>query len=105
MVEVFLKERLKEASVLPLWLHPRSATAYEPRATEKACVWSWRELKSLGNTIGDEISGAGTKRRVLVLANRGFGGRLVTTETLNAALQVLNPEQTAAPHCHATAAI
>jgi gentisate 1,2-dioxygenase len=105
MVEKFLEDRFEEASVLTLWLHLRPATAYEPRATEKACVWSWRELKSLGNTIGDEISGAGTKRKVLVLANHGFGGRLVTTETLNAALQVLNPDETAAPHGHATAAI
>ena len=38
MVEVFLEERLKEASVLPLWLHLRRVTAYEPRPTEKPCM-------------------------------------------------------------------
>ena len=75
MVEVFLEERLKEASVLPLWLHLRRATAYEPRPTEKPCMWFWRELKSLGNTIGDEMSGVDAERRVLVLANPGFGRR------------------------------
>ena len=46
MVEVFLEERLKEASVLPLWLHLRRATAYEPRPTEKPCMWFLRELKT-----------------------------------------------------------
>ena len=64
MVEVFLEERLKEASVLPLWLHVRPATAYEPRATEKACVWAWRELKSLANTFGDEMGSIDQKKRL-----------------------------------------
>ena len=105
MVEGFLEERFKEASVLPLWLHVGPASAHEPRATEKACMWSWPELKSLGNTIGDEVSGVDAERRVLVLANPGFGGRLATTGTLNAALQVLNPDETAAPHRHTMATI
>ena len=52
MAEGLLDERFKEASVLPLWRHVGPASANEPRATEKACMWSWRELKSLGNTIG-----------------------------------------------------
>ena len=62
MVEVFLEERLKEASVLPLWLHLRRATAYEPRPTEKPCMWFWRELKSLGNAIGDVLGSIGPKK-------------------------------------------
>ena len=96
-----LEERFKEASVLPLWLHVRPASAHEPRPTEKPCMWSWRELKSLGNTIGD----VDAERRVLVIANPGFGGRLATTGALNAALQVLNPDETAVPHRHSMAAI
>ena len=105
MVEELLEERFKEASVLPLWLHVGPASASEPRPTEKPCMWSWSELKSLGNTIGDEINGKDAERRVLVLANPGFGGRLATTGTLNAALQVLNPDETAAQHRHSMAAI
>ena len=105
MAQGLLEKRFKEASVLPLLLHVRPATAHEPRPTEKVCIWSWHELKSLGNTIGDEISGVDAERRVLVLANSGFGGRLATTGTLNAALQVLNPDETAAPHHHTTATI
>ena len=77
MVEELLEERFKEASVLPLWLHVGPASAHKPRPTEKACMWSWSELKSLGNTTG----------------------------TLNAALQVLNPDETAVPHRHSMAAI
>ena len=46
MVERFIEERLKEASVLPLWLHVGTAMAHEPRATDKACIRSWRELKN-----------------------------------------------------------
>ena len=105
MVEGFLEERFKEASVLPLWLHVVPASAHEPRATEKAHMWSWRELKSLGYTICDEISGADAERRVLVLANPGFGGRLATTGTLKAALRVLIAGETAEPHRHSMAAI
>ena len=56
MVDELLEERFKEASVLPLWLHVGPASASEPRPTEKACMWSWRELKSLGNTIGDALA-------------------------------------------------
>ncbi|MBC7610044.1 MAG: hypothetical protein H7228_10810 [Polaromonas sp.] len=56
MVERLLKETFKEASVLPLWLHVGSASAHEPRATEKVCMWSWCELKSLGNTIRDVLA-------------------------------------------------
>ena len=105
MIEGFLEERFKEASVLPLWLHVGPASAHEPHPTEKPCMWFWRELKSLGNTISDEISGVDAERRVFVLANPGFGGRLATTGTLNAALQVLNPDETAAQHRHSMAAI
>ena len=50
MAEKFLEERFKKASVFPFWLQVEPATAHEPCATEKACRWSWRELKSLGNT-------------------------------------------------------
>ena len=105
MVEKLLEERFKEASVLPLWLHVGPATAHEPRPTEKPCMWSWRDLKNLGNTIGDEISGKDAERRVLVMANPGFNGRLATTGTLNAALQVLNPGEISAPHRHSMAAL
>ena len=105
MAELLLEERFKQASVLPLWPHVGPASAHEARATEKACMWSWRELKSLGSTIGDEISGADAERRVLVLANPGFGGRLAAAGTLNDALQVLNAGETAAPHRHSMAAI
>ena len=63
MVEVFLEERLKEAGVLPLWLYLRRATAYEPRPTEKPCIWFWRELKSLSNTFGDVLGSIGQKKR------------------------------------------
>ena len=46
MAEGLFEERFKEAGVLPLWLYVGPATAPEPRATEKPCMWSWRELKS-----------------------------------------------------------
>ena len=105
MAKGFHEERFKEASVLPLWLHVGPASVHEPRPTEKACIRPLRELKSLGNTIGDEVNGADAERRVLVLTNPGFGGRLATTGTLNAALQVLNAGETAAPHQHSMATI
>ena len=105
MVEGLLEEQFREASVLPLWLHVGPASAHEPRPTEKACIRPLRELKSLGNTIGDEVSGVDAERRVLVMANPGFGGRLATTGTLNAAHQVLNADETSAPHRHSMVVI
>ena len=56
MLKGLLEERFKEVSVLPLWLHVGSASTYEPHVTEKACMWSWREPKSLGNIIGDVLA-------------------------------------------------
>ena len=100
-----LEKRIKETSVLPLWHHVGPASPHESSATEVACMWSWREQKSLGNTVGDEISGSDAERKVLLLVNPGFGGQHATTGTLNAALQVLNPGETAAPHRHSMAAL
>ena len=105
MAEGLLKERFNEASVIPLWLHVGPASVHEPRPTEKACIRPLRELKSLGNTIGDEVSGVDAEHRVLERATPGFGERLATTGSLNAALQVLNSGETAAPHRHSMAAI
>ena len=48
MAELLLEERFKEAGVLPLWRHVGPASANEPRATEKACMWSWREIAHSG---------------------------------------------------------
>ena len=56
MAEGFLEERFEEASVVLLWVHVGPASAHELRPTEKACMWSWRQLKSLGNTIGDMLT-------------------------------------------------
>ena len=46
IVERFLEERFEDASALPLWLQTGTATVHEPFPTEKACMWSWPELKS-----------------------------------------------------------
>ena len=100
-----LEKRFKEASLLPLWLHVRPASAHAPLNTQKACMRSWLELESLVDTSSDEVSGREAERRALVLASPGVGGRLATTGTLNAALQVLNSGKSAAPPRHSTEAI
>ena len=105
MNDISLERRFKDAEVLPLWLHTGPAMVHEPRGVEKACHWKWKDLQELGQTVGDRVSGKDAERRVLVLANPGFGGRLATTGTLNAALQILNPGETADPHRHSMAAI
>ena len=64
MVGRFIEERLTEASFLPLWLHVGSAMAHEPRATDKACIRSRRELKILGNTSGDMLESIDQKNRL-----------------------------------------
>ena len=56
MADGLLEERFEDVSALPLWLHVGPASAHEPRVAEKTCVWSWPELKSLGNTIGDALA-------------------------------------------------
>ena len=81
-----------------LWPHIGLAKAQQLRPTEKLCTWFWRELKRLNYTIGDEISGKDGKRKVPGHANPGISGRLAITETSNAALQVLNSGEIAAPH-------
>ena len=46
MAEKFFEELFKEGSVLPLALYVGPASAHEPSPIEKACMWSWHELKA-----------------------------------------------------------
>jgi gentisate 1,2-dioxygenase len=105
MDDITLEQRFKDAEVLPLWLHAGAAISHEPRAAEPVCHWRWQNLQELAQIVGDAVSGEEAERRVLVFANPGFGGRLGTTGTLSAALQILNPSETAPPHRHSIAAI
>jgi gentisate 1,2-dioxygenase len=79
--------------------------AHHPRATENAFHWSWDELVRLAEQAGDQVTSSQAERRVLVLANPAYGGKIVTTGTLNAAIQILNVNETSEPHRHSMSAI
>ncbi|MBR0831140.1 cupin domain-containing protein [Bradyrhizobium manausense] len=96
---------LKSAHLTALWEHAGTALSHEPRPTEPPFYWSWNSLKRFGEIAADQVSTELAERRVLVLANPAFGGKLATTGTLNAAIQILNPGETAEPHRHSMAAI
>ncbi|MDF2114488.1 cupin domain-containing protein [Roseiarcaceae bacterium H3SJ34-1] len=104
MDDVSLAQLFEHARVVPLWTHTGPTLSREPRASEPVCHWKWQDLQGLGQIVGETVSGAEAERRVLVFANPGLGG-LATTGTLNAALQILNPDETAHPHRHSIAAI
>lgn len=96
---------LNRAHLTALWEHAGSALPDQPRAIETPFYWSWNTLKAFGEIAADQVGTEHAERRVLVLANPAFGGKLATTGTLNAAIQILTPGETAQPHRHSMAAI
>ncbi len=105
MTSSALTRELEASNLLPLWLHIGKTVSDQPRATEKAFHWPWSTLRLFAEQAGDQVGLDQAERRVLVLSNPQFGGKPVTTGTLNAAVQILNPGEAAEPHRHSMAAI
>ena len=94
-----LQAAWKAAHLKPLW---EIAESHTVRTTGSgAHVWRWRELEPLIFEALKVASPQVAERRVLSMIDPGASGReFHTTKNLNAALQILNPGESARPHRH-----
>ena len=94
-----LQRAWKEAHLKPLW---EIAESHTVRTTGSgAHRWSWRLLEPLIFEALKVTSPQVAERRVLSMIDPGASGReFHTTKNLNAALQILNPGESARPHRH-----
>lgn len=105
MASISLLDELERNHLRALWAVAGQSLSDEPRASEAACHWSWELLKALANRAASEVSMTDADRRVLILTNPASGRVPVSTGTLIAAIQVLNPGEIAEPHRHSIAAV
>jgi gentisate 1,2-dioxygenase len=96
---------MAEKSIQPLWDRYHEVLADEPSAPDRAFLWRWAELQPFIERAGREVSMDEAERRVLMLVNPAFGGRVVTTTNLFAGIQILEPGEAARPHRHTASAM
>ena len=96
-----LYRRLGAEQLVPLWTEIGDLMPAEPAARGRAHLWRWTSLLPLAELAGDLIPvERGGERRAIALANPGLGGRPFATPTLWAAIQYLNPGESAPEHRH-----
>jgi gentisate 1,2-dioxygenase len=88
----------------PLWDLYKSLNTREPQYYEPM-IWPWSTMAGLIERAAREVSMHDAERRALLLTHPAFPGTVFTTPTLSAALQVLEPGESAPPHRHTLAAI
>ena len=96
---------LEEHNVQPLWLRFHKIASREPQPTDHAMHWPWRTMAPLIDRTVREVPMDQAERRALVMANPELGDRLITTGSMNAAWQIIEPGESADPHRHTAAAI
>ncbi|WP_091784259.1 cupin domain-containing protein [Paraburkholderia steynii] len=96
---------LERVNAQPLWDRFKTLVTPEPKAPDAPHIWSWRSMLPLIERAAREVHMNDAERRVLLLANPAFGGKVKTTTNLNAALQILEPGEHAHEHRHRLSAI
>jgi gentisate 1,2-dioxygenase len=91
-----------EAELLvPLWTEIGDLMPTSPTSDAVPHRWRWPTLLDVATRAGDLVPvGRGGERRAIALANPGLGGRPFATPTLWAAIQYLNPRESAPVHRH-----
>lgn len=89
----------------PLWDRFKTLMTREPKAPDQPFIWPWAVMAPLVDRALAEVSMEDAERRVLLLANPAFGGKVKTTTNLNAAIQILGPHEEAHEHRHRLSAI
>lgn len=91
----------------PLWMAPERGIA-EPRTPIQPYLWRWEHLRKRIGEAGELIplGAEAAERRVLTLRNPGLpAGRVGTTQTLVAAIQLVQGSEVAPSHRHTMAAL
>ena len=97
---------MREANVSPLWERYQERHDNNQPRSEPAFHWPWRTLEPLIDRAVEAASTETAERRVMTLANPGFGdGARCATTNLNAGIQILMPGEMARPHRHSMNAL
>jgi len=100
----FLDAMAKKA-VMPLWDRYHLLLRSEPSAPDRPHLWRWSELQAFIDRAASEVTMDKAERRVLMLINPDFGGKVITTTNLFAGIQILEPGESARPHRHTASAL
>jgi gentisate 1,2-dioxygenase len=97
-----LYRSFEQELLVPLWTEISDLMPTQPAASAVPHVWRWRDgLLPLARQAGELVPvGRGGERRAIALANPGLGGAPYATPTLWAAIQYLEPRETAPEHRH-----
>lgn len=87
--------------LLPLWTQIGNLMPASPTSDAIPHVWRWSTLYALAQSAGALVPvGRGGERRAIALANPGLRPAPYATPTLWAAIQYLNPRESAPEHRH-----
>src|SRR5512132_2257521 len=102
-VEQEFHERMHAAHMYGLWELASQMTRHpEPKAIPY--MWKASVIEAMVREAGEAVP-VGEERRALQLFNPGFDGRVATTNTMIAAVQLLLPGEVARAHRHTPTAI
>jgi gentisate 1,2-dioxygenase len=87
--------------LIPLWTEISDLMPTSPQSDAVPHRWRWPVLLAVAARAGALVPvGRGGERRAIALANPGLSGRPFATPTLWAAIQYLNPRESAPVHRH-----
>ncbi len=96
---------LPQFNVAPLWKVLGQQLTPEPKSQARPHLWRWKDLRPQLLRAGELVSAAEAERRVLMLLNPGLEGRVATTHTLFAGVQLILPGEVARTHRHTPGAL
>ena len=96
---------MADSAVMPLWDRYHQLLQAEPSSPDRPFIWRWAELQPFIDRAAAEVTMDKAERRVLMLVNPDFGGKVITTTNLFAGIQILEPGKSARPHRHTASAL
>ena len=98
-------EELQTHSLAPLWTVQEQNLIKEPKSKAVPHIWPWKELRPQALRAAELVGTQDAERRVLMLLNPAISGRIATTNSLFAGLQIVLPGEAARAHRHTPAAL
>lgn len=96
---------MEAANLQPLWDRYHDLLPEEPAAPDRPMIWRWRDLGPFIDRAARDVDMKDAERRVLMLVNPDFGGKVTTTTNLFAGIQILEPGERARAHRHTPSAM
>ena len=98
-------QQLGSHSITPLWTAQEDILVSGPKSRAEPYVWHWKELRRQAVRAAQLIGTQYAERRVLILLNPGLEGRIATTNSLFAGIQIVMQGEIARAHRHTPAAL